>query len=111
MELNDEGFWFPQVNEVKCIHCGVCARSCPSQCHIELNKPTSVFAAVSYDEEGSRLSSSGGVFYEAARYVIQELQGYVCGAALDENLQLKHIVTNSMNDVERMQGSKYIQSD
>lgn len=37
MELNDEGFWFPQVNEVKCIHCGVCARSCPSQCHIELN--------------------------------------------------------------------------
>lgn len=111
MELNDEGFWFPQVNEVKCIHCGVCARSCPSQCHIELNKPTSVFAAASYDEEGSRLSSSGGVFYEAARYVIQELQGYVCGAALDENLQLKHIVTNSMNDVERMQGSKYIQSD
>ena len=111
MKVDAEGFRMPEIDHTVYLNCGKCVKICPAYNDTIQYDPVRVLAAASYDEEGCQRSSSGGVFYEAARYVIQSLHGYVCGAVLDDDLQLKHIVTDSMRDVVKMQGSKYIQSD
>lgn len=111
MDLDEEGFLVPQIDRLRCINCGACTRICPSLHGVVKREPIQVLVAVSRDERVSQRSSSGGVFYVAAKYVIEELHGCVCGAVLDESLSLRHIVTDSMHDVKKMQGSKYIQSD
>ena len=29
MELDKEGFYYPRINQYKCINCGLCTRRCP----------------------------------------------------------------------------------
>lgn len=54
-------------------------------------------------------SSSGGAFYELAKNALAE--GYfLCGCVWDNNLVARHIVSRDINDLQRMQGSKYVQS-
>ena len=112
LQPNEEGFLMPQVDINSCVHCGKCVRICPTQAKakIEKREPIDAYAATSKIQSETWGSSSGGMFYHAAKCMIEEMHGYVCGAVLDENLILHHIVSNSMDDVARMQGSKYIQS-
>lgn len=37
--------------------------------------------------------------------------GYVCGAVFDDKFHVKHILSNAKEDMLRMMGSKYAQSD
>lgn len=108
---NEEGFLFSKVNESECIDCGKCVKICPAHNEVKLSNPITVYAATGKNQEEIKNSSSGGAFFLFAQHIILEAHGYVCGAVLDGNLELRHIVTNNMNDVFRMQGSKYIQSD
>ena len=39
-EIDDEGFWFPKINNEKCVHCEKCSSACPVICtpkRLELN--------------------------------------------------------------------------
>ncbi len=110
MVEDSEGFLYPKVDTELCIDCGKCLRICP----IQVNQSHEIkkgFAVSGKDEAAIRKSSSGGVFAIAARYVIDCLHGYICGAVLDDDLKLHHIVSNNSEDIPRMQGSKYIQSE
>lgn len=55
-------------------------------------------------------STSGGVFTVLAEFVISSLQGVVCGAAFDEDLMVRHICVENVNDLSKLRGSKYPQS-
>lgn len=55
-------------------------------------------------------STSGGVFFAFAKYVLEK-KGCVFGAAYDSNLVLRHIATEKIDDLKRIQGSKYVESD
>ncbi len=55
-------------------------------------------------------SSSGGVFYELADQMLRD-GGYVCGAVFDDEFHVKHILSYAKEDILRMMGSKYAQSD
>ena len=55
-------------------------------------------------------SSSGGAFYELADQMLRD-GGYVCGAVFDDEFHVKHILSNAKEDILRMMGSKYAQSD
>ena len=55
-------------------------------------------------------SSSGGVFYELADQMLRD-GGYVCGAVFDDEFHVKHILSNAKENILRMMGSKYAQSD
>ncbi len=107
---DSEGFLYPKVDKESCIDCGKCLRICPVQIN-QSQKVKMGFAASGKDEAAIHKSSSGGVFAITARYVIESLNGYACGAVLDDNLKLQHIVSNNVEDIFRMQGSKYIQSE
>lgn len=110
MKIDDEGFWYPNINEDICINCNLCEKVCPI-----INKPkNSLYEEKSYaifnKNEKIRLeSSSGGIFSLLAEYVINN-HGSVYGAVFDEDFNVKHIKINKLQDIKLLRGSKYVQS-
>lgn len=111
MNENEEGFVFPVIDEAKCINCGKCAKSC-----LVLNPPARDFKeepecyAMQGNDEIRFKSSSGGMFTYIAEYVLSK-GGSVCGSAWTEDWMAEHIVTNRIEDLQRIRGAKYFQSD
>lgn len=70
---------------------------------------TKAYAGWIKDESIRSKSSSGGVFSALAECVIKD-GGVVCGCILDENMEAMHIVTDNALDIDKMRGSKYVQS-
>lgn len=108
-----EGFKEPVVDEYICVDCGLCVKTCPA---INIKDRVSDFSPIAYalqyrDEDVRKRSASGALFPAFANYFINTLHGDVCGCVLDEDLMPKHIVSKQWEDVERMQDSKYVQSD
>lgn len=69
------------------------------------------YCAWAKNEEELSMSASGGVFFCMAIKVIKE-DGYVVGAVYNEDYKaVQHIITNDIEDVKRMRGSKYSQSN
>ena len=105
-----EGFRMPFVDEAKCIGCKMCVKVCPV---LSLKKKNAVkpnMYAVRASDEIRAISSSGGVFSLLAAYILN-LGGSVCGAAFDENMQLRHVIVEKQEDLAPLRGSKYLQSD
>ena len=105
-------FRYPQINEDICIHCNQCEKACPILGN--KGKPDEgypvAFAAKSENDPMRMRSSSGGIFYELADRMLRD-GGYVCGAVFDDKFHVKHILSNAKEDILRMMGSKYAQSD
>ena len=105
-------FYYPQVKEDICFHCNQCEQACPILGN--KGKPDEgypvAFAAKSENDSMRMRSSSGGAFYELASQMLRD-GGYVCGAVFDDKFHVKHILSNAEEDVLRMMGSKYVQSD
>ncbi len=112
MEPDCEGFLFPQIDLSACIDCGICLRNCP-MLHVEgvLHKGRAkAFAAALKDREVLQESTSGGVFSAMAGQILSR-GGVVYGAVLGEDLQVRHQAARTPEEMARMRGSKYVQSD
>ena len=58
-------------------------------------------------------SSSGGIFAEIARYILSQ-NGVVFGCAMEcvqDGFEVKHIYIEKEEDLYKIQGSKYVQSN
>lgn len=110
MERDKEGFAYPRIHIDACVHCGRCTAACPAL-HIREPRPLpAVFAAWNRDDGVRRDSTSGGVFSLLAEYIL-ESGGVVFGAALDGQQHLRHIACFRKEDLWRLRGAKYVQSD
>lgn len=108
MSENEEGFYFPKIDENKCISCGLCEKSCPAMRPLKRTVANQkVYAVVSLLDQN--LSSSGGAFSVFARYVISK-GGAVFGATMDESLRVKHVCIESVEELPKLRGSKYVHS-
>lgn len=105
-----EGFLHPQIDAEKCSNCGLCLRTCPVLKAIDPREPLAVYAAVNKDDAVRERSSSGGVFWELGKMVIEE-GGVVCGAGWSEDLRVIHKVVDDLEGLKDLQGSKYVQSE
>ncbi|MEY8387821.1 polysaccharide pyruvyl transferase family protein [Oscillospiraceae bacterium 38-13] len=105
-----EGFAFPEVDPALCVHCGKCTAVCPMLHPREPRPLPAAFAAWNQDADVRRDSTSGGAFSALAAYVL-EGGGVVFGAALDGQQHLRHIACFRKEDLWRLRGTKYVQSD
>lgn len=107
---DNEGFLHPCIDHDKCIECHVCQRLCPVLNPLEKYDSPVVYAAFNNDPKVRANSSSGGIFNALARHFIDN-GGMVVGALFGQSdFTLTHVLTDSMSDVKRMMGSKYVQS-
>lgn len=109
MRRDREGFDYPFVNSPDlCIGCGKCGKVCPVLNPLEPAEPLEARAVRS--EQHVPGSSSGGVFPALAEQVISE-GGVVFGAVVNDDMTVGHAEACDMAGVEKMRGSKYVQSD
>ena len=110
MRKDRDGFLVPKIDMETCVGCHKCEKVCPIINTIKLlDIEPKVYAAINIDEDIRKKSSSGGAFYALAKWTIEK-GGVVFGAAF-EGYHLKHQYVEMMGDVEKMMGSKYIQSE
>ena len=111
MKCDEEGFLYPFVNKDVCISCGLCERSCPIiNQKPKSEKVLSAFAGYIKDEDIRIKSSSGGLFSALSEYFINN-NAVVYGAAIDSNSHVYHTKALSFDSLEKLRGSKYVQSD
>lgn len=109
-ETDEQGFRYPHVDTARCINCSLCERVCPVINKSSEKEPLAIYGAINPDDEIVKSSSSGGVFYAIASYIIKE-GGVVFGAQFNEDYKVIHAYARTQEDLNKFQGSKYVQSD
>lgn len=112
MQADEEGFLYPYVDGSKCVKCGICEKKCPVISPVLVNSDEEdivAYAAKIKDEKIRIDSSSGGIFSVLSDWVIEN-GGVVFGAAFDSEFQVRHIAVQTKKELEKLRGSKYVQS-
>ncbi|MCE8598428.1 Coenzyme F420 hydrogenase/dehydrogenase, beta subunit C-terminal domain [Bacteroides fragilis] len=109
MHEDEKGFLYPHVDTSKCIDCKLCEMACPVINQAEPRKPLKVFAAKNTNEKVRLKSSSGGIFSMIAERIINN-GGVVFGARFNEQWEVVHDFTDTIEGLETFRGSKYVQS-
>lgn len=110
MKENEEGFCYPFIDEIKCVQCGLCTKRCPELNNRETENKyirPKIYAIV--NPLDAKNSSSGGAFSFIARMILAE-GGIVYGATMDANGIVYHTSIESIHELGKLQGSKYVQS-
>ena len=111
---DEEGFWYPKVDQEKCNNCGACERVCPV---LNLDK------AKQFNQTYPRVyggfhknisirfdSTSGGVFSALANAMYKQ-GGYVSGAVFNEDWSVSNYISDNKRDLPRLRSSKYVESN
>lgn len=113
--IKDEfGFFYARIDESKCILCGKCTKICGLSLNHNTkfhDAPDAYYACSLKDKEQLNTSQSGGAFYSIASYFINN-NAIVYGVALcDDYCSVRHIRVDTIDDLYKVKGSKYAQSD
>lgn len=112
MESDAEGYWYPVIQEDRCVHCQCCHLACgwtEEAFHLtDCNLPDS-YAAWHQDQEIREQSTSGGAFSALATVIINK-GGRVYGARFAEDFSVMHCGAETKEECRLFCGSKYVQS-
>lgn len=104
---------YPRVNPENCIECGRCMNVCPvfdAKGFDDKEKMQKYYAAWATNKEERKSGTSGGVGTALAHYAIDN--GWlVVGAAFDNHWILSHQFATRLIEIDKIKGSKYLQSD
>ena len=100
----------PHIDVTSCVDCGACVKVCPEMSLVDKCTPLKVLASWEKDELSREKSSSGGLATVLSRKVIEE-GGVVYGCAFVQPFSFEHIRCVTIEELERLRGSKYVQSD
>lgn len=109
-ENGELGHVFPVVNSSECIDCGLCNLVCPIEKSVQLPEKQKFYAVINNDLNLLKKSTSGGFFSVVAEYVLNQ-NGVVYGCAFEDGFQAMHIRVTKWEDLQKLRGSKYLQSD
>lgn len=109
LKEDDEGFLFPKIDFDRCVKCNRCEKVCPVVNQTPKIKPKAGYAYRTKDESLLLRTSSGGFFTAAAQKVLAQ-GGVVFGAAFDNENQVVHTYIESIDNLDSLRRSKYVQS-
>lgn len=104
------GYMYPVINSNICVNCGLCKRICPNNTVIEKKYPIMCYAAKSKDSEVLLKSTSGGIATCLTKLFLKG-NNVVYGASYNNCFEVEHTRISRNDDVEKIQGSKYAQSN
>lgn len=107
MEQDGMGFRYPVIDNGLCVDCGLCEKVCAFKPYQEGHTPKA--EAVRFPEYLDK-SQSGGLGYALMCKAISEGR-VVYGAAIDEDFVVRHRRVETMEELEPLRLSKYVQSD
>ncbi|WP_289301306.1 polysaccharide pyruvyl transferase family protein [Sporofaciens musculi] len=112
IEYSRDGFKEAVIDGLKCISCGKCEKVCPFVgIRGEGIEGHEVYSYKDLRNSVLSVSSSGGLAYALSELALDSHYD-VCGCAFDRSRQnAEHIVVSSREELHRLQGSKYMQSD
>lgn len=111
MTEDDFGNIIPSINQEKCIDCAMCKKVCPAINNSDFNLPKYTYAAISKDDYIYSISTSGGAATVMSKCVLEK-GGVVYGAAfVNGTSELKHIRVDKLDGLNKLKGSKYVQSN
>lgn len=108
---DNRGFYRPNVDEAKCVQCGLCEATCPANGGMAESlkeRPLKVLAYKSSDQERAK-SSSGAAFWTLAQYALSR-GGVVYGACFDDEFRVVQRRCVTEGEAQACRGSKYSQS-
>jgi coenzyme F420-reducing hydrogenase beta subunit len=109
MKLDEEGFYKPYIDPIKCTNCGLCAKVCPVIHYQPIAVSNDIcYSSFTKNDVVLKESSSGGIFTELAAKILED-NGVVIGVILND-LKAEHIVIDNIIDLHRLRGSKYLPS-
>ena len=99
------------VDSSKCIDCGKCLSVCPQNTVLNPTKPLLAYGLINKSDKILKQSSSGGFFYEIAKYIIS-IGGLVFGCAYSDSKQ-SAVISSASKETEilRLTKSKYVESN
>ena len=106
----DFGFNYPLIDVDVCVDCGRCENVCPIDSDLKKPDGQRAYAVVLKDKDTLLKSTSGGMFSALAGYVFEN-KGVVYGCSMESGFQVKHIRVSLEMDLEKLRGSKYVQSN
>ena len=106
---DEEGFLHPSVDKGRCVNCGLCKSVCPVNTPVSRYLHEEVYSGWSNDGQVRLCSSSGGAFSAIAISILNQ-RGIVFGCTLNADLEAVHVGIERVEDLYRLQGSKYVQS-
>lgn len=110
MEYDEEGFRYPKVDKKKCINCHLCEKTCPLLNKYKSNqKGYLVYGATNKNKKTLKESTSGGVFYELAKEIINQ-NGIVFGVKYDKDELAIFDYAEDLEKLKQFMGSKYLQA-
>lgn len=113
IRIDEEGFYHAFVDDDKCVSCGKCKKVCPFIARPKFEKVNEYdcFAYKSNSAQVLGSSSSGGAAHDLSEIMLKK--GFaVAGCTYNRKEEkAEHIIITSPDDLLRLTGSKYIQSD
>lgn len=110
--IGKDGHYYVQTDENACVGCLLCEKVCPVLSDVKYGQSdlSEFYAVWNNNNEERQKSASGGAFSAMAHYVIEQ-GGVVIGAAIENICDVNHVVVDSLNELYKLQGSKYTQSN
>lgn len=111
--IDNNGFKYPIVDIGACINCGLCEKVCPYNSEYvkkDVYEKSIAYGGWNTDDVVRKNSTSGGIFSAISKFILEN-NGVICGAIYNEKLEVVHEIVDNIKDLEKIYGSKYVQSD